>query len=167
VIGPKGHWGWIGTLGASFAGVQLVMANRRRRAMGECLVSAREVGTTFTSLFERAAVACAESQRHVGDSASAVCRGRAARASNARLRRMAMERFAAWASADAAHRVLRAEVEWIASEMRDAGADREATLSTVRARLRFVLYDGGLTEQDAEPVVQRATIWIEQLYPAA
>jgi hypothetical protein len=122
---------------------------------------------SFTSLFDRAAAACAESQRLVSDSASSVSRGRVTCSSNAQLRRLAVDRIAAWASADAAHSVLRAEVERIAREMRDAGADREATLSTVRARLRFVLYDGGLTEQDAEPVVQRATTWIEQLYPAA
>lgn len=73
----------------------------------------------------------------------------------------------AWADADAVHAILRGEVERIARAMRDAGADDRATVATVRAHIRFVLYDGGSTERDAEPVIQRVSAWIEQVYAAA
>jgi hypothetical protein len=73
----------------------------------------------------------------------------------------------AWANADEMHAVLRAEVEGIARSMRDAGVDDLAAVATVRVHIRFVLYDDGLTEQDAEPVVQRASLWVEQVYAAA
>ena len=73
----------------------------------------------------------------------------------------------AWANADAQHAVLRAEVERIARTMRDAGVEDRAAVATVRAHIRFVLYDGGLTEQDTEPVVERASLWVEQVYAAA
>jgi hypothetical protein len=51
--------------------------------------------------------------------------------------------------------------------LRDAGVDDRAAVATVRAHIRFVLYDGGLAEQDAEPVVARASLWVEQIYAAA
>jgi hypothetical protein len=72
-----------------------------------------------------------------------------------------------WASAEQTHSVLRNEVERVAREMREAGIDDRAAVATVRAHIRFALYDGGLTEQDAEPVVQRASGWVEQVYTAA
>lgn len=72
----------------------------------------------------------------------------------------------AWAEADEVHGVLRREVERVARAMRDEGVEDHAAVATVRAHLRFVLYDGGLTEQDAEPVVQRASLWVEQVYAA-
>lgn len=74
---------------------------------------------------------------------------------------------AAWAQAEAAHSVLRDEVERVARALRDAGVDDRSAVATVRSHLRFVLYDGGLTEQDAEPVVARATLWVHQVYAAA
>jgi hypothetical protein len=40
---------------------------------------------------------------------------------------------------------------------RCAGANDRTAVATVRSHIRFVLYDGGLTEQDAEPVVDRAS----------
>lgn len=121
----------------------------------------------FNALFDRAASACAQAQRLVSRSSSAVKRARAERASNARLRRMVEDAMQAWASADAVHAVLKNEVERIVHELRAAGIDHRGAVATVRAHLRFVLYDSGLTEQDAEPVVQRASAWIEQLYNAA
>jgi hypothetical protein len=33
--------------------------------------------------------------------------------------------------------------------------------------VRFVLYDGGLGEQEVEPVVEHASAWVERLYDAA
>ena len=73
----------------------------------------------------------------------------------------------AWVEAEAAHSVLRYEVERVARTLREAGVDDRAAVATVRAHIRFVLYDGGLTEQDAEPVVARASLWVEQIYAAA
>jgi hypothetical protein len=73
----------------------------------------------------------------------------------------------AWAEAGAAHSVLRREVEFVARTLRDAGVDNRSAVKTVRSQIRFVLYDGGLTEQDAEPVVARATLWVEEIYAAA
>ena len=89
------------------------------------------------------------------------------RADASRLRRTAVQVQNAWAQAEAAHSVLRGEVERIAHTLRDAGVDGRAAVARVRAHIRFVLYDGGLTEQDAEPVVARASFWVEQIYTAA
>jgi predicted component of type VI protein secretion system len=121
----------------------------------------------FSSLFDRAAAACAESQRVVNHSAQTAERARVSRAASSLLRRTAVQMREAWANADAMHSVLRTEVEEIARAMRDAGVDDHAAVATVRARIRFVLYDGGLTEQDTEPVVERASLWVEQVYAAA
>lgn len=73
----------------------------------------------------------------------------------------------AWAEAEAVHSVLREEVELVARTLKEAGVDNRSAVATVRSHIRFVLYDGGLTEQDAEPVVARATLWVEQIYAAA
>ncbi len=121
----------------------------------------------FSSLFDRAAAACAESQQVVNRSAQTAEHARASRATSSFLRRSAVQMRDAWANADAKHAVLRAEVERIARSMRDAGVEDHAAVATVRAHIRFVLYDGGLTEQDTEPVVERASLWVEQVYAAA
>ena len=121
----------------------------------------------FSSLFDRAAAACAESQRLVNHSAQTAERTRAARAASSLLRKSAVHMRDAWANAAEMHAVLRAEVEGIARAMREAGVEDHTAVATVRAHIRFVLYDGGLTEQDAEPVVQRASLWVEQVYAAA
>lgn len=121
----------------------------------------------FSSLFDRAAAACAESQRLVSRSALTAERALAVRMTSEKLRRTAMRMREAWENAEAMHAVLRVEVEQIARSLRAAGvADRDA-VATIRARIRFVLYDGGLTEQDTEPVVQRASLWVAQVYAAA
>lgn len=121
----------------------------------------------FSELFNRAVAACAESQRVVGRSADAMARARSSRVAAARLRRAAMQMRTTWAEAEAVHSVLRDEVERVARTLRDAGVDDRAAVATVRAHIRFVLYDGGLSEQDAEPVVARASRWVEQIYTAA
>ena len=121
----------------------------------------------FSELFNRAASACANSQRIVADSARTVAKTRLSRADASQLRRTAEQMRRAWAEADAVHAVLREEVERVARTLRSAGVDDRAAVATVRSHIRFVLYDGGLTEQDAEPVVDRATLWVEQIYAAA
>ena len=120
-----------------------------------------------SDLFDRAIAACAESQRVVGLSASTAERMRASRAASSRLRQAAMQMRDAWADANAVHAILRGEVERVARSMRDAGVDDRAAVATVRAHIRFVLYDGGRTEREAEPVVQRVSAWVEQVYAAA
>ena len=121
----------------------------------------------FSDLFDRAAAACAESQRLVGLSARTLSQSRTSWNNSWRLRRLAAQMRGAWAEAEAAHSVLRDEVERVARTLREAGVDDRAAVATVRAHIRFVLYDGGLTEQDAEPVVARASRWVEQIYAAA
>ena len=123
--------------------------------------------SNFSELFNRAAAACAKSQRLVSLSAGTISRTRHARADAVRLRRSAMQIREAWAEAEAAHSVLRDEVERVARTLREAGMDNRAAVATVRSHIRFVLYDDGLMEQDAEPVVARATLWVEQIYAAA
>jgi len=122
----------------------------------------------FSELFDRAAAACAESQRLVSLSAHTLTATRSWRSAAAtRRRRNAAQMRDTWAEAEAVHSVLRDEVERIARTMRESGLDDRAAVATVRAHLRFVLYDGGLAEQDAEPVVARASLWVEQIYAAA
>ncbi len=121
----------------------------------------------FSELFNRAAAACAESQRLVGLSARTLSSSRRSRADASRLRRTAAQMREAWAEAEAAHSVLREQVELVAQTLREAGMDNRSAGATVRSHLRFVLYDGGLAEQDTEPIVARATLWVEQVYAAA
>jgi hypothetical protein len=121
----------------------------------------------FSELFDRAVAACAESQRLVGLSARTATRTRASRMDSSQLRRAAVLMRDAWTEAEAVHSVLRNEVERVARTLREAGVDDRAAVATVRAHIRFVLYDGGLAEQDAEPVVARASLWVEQIYAAA
>ena len=121
----------------------------------------------FSDLFDRAVAACASAQRIAGESAESVSRARAVGATSRRLRKLIAETREAWAGADLMYSAMRGEVERIAREMRDAGVDDRAAVATVRAHIRFMLYDGGLTERDAEPVVARASVWVEQIYAAA
>ena len=129
--------------------------------------SAKERTHDFSELFDRAVAACAESQRIVGLSARTLSLARTSRADAARLRRAAVLMRDTWTEAEAVHSVLRNEVERVARSLREAGVDDRAAVATVRAHIRFVLYDGGLAEQDAEPVVARASLWVEQIYAAA
>jgi len=130
-------------------------------------VKVQERAPDFSELFNRAVAACAESQRVVALSASAMRFSRSRRADAIRLRRAAVLMRDTWTEAEAVHSVLRNEVERVARGLRDAGMDDRAAVATVRAHIRFLLYDGGLAEQDAEPVVARASLWVEQIYAAA
>ena len=121
----------------------------------------------FSELFDRAVATCASAQRIAGESAESVRRARAVGATSRRLRKLVVETREAWAGADMMYSSMRSEVERVATEMRDAGVDDRAAVATVRAHIRFMLYDGGLTERDAEPVVARASVWVEQIYAAA
>ena len=136
-------------------------------AVFESIVRAQEQTTDFSELFARAAAACAESQRIVGLSTQTMRFARSSRADAMRLRRAAVLMRDTWTEAEAVHSVLRSEVERVARGMRDAGVNDRAAVATVRAHIRVLLYDGGLAEQDAEPVVARASLWVEQIYAAA
>ena len=117
----------------------------------------------FTQLFDRAVAACAAAQTLTSKSAEAVAQARITRASI----RLVLETREAWALADLVYSDMRGEVERVARAMRNSGVDNSAAAATVRAHIRFVLYDGGLTERDAEPVVARATDWVDRIYAAA
>jgi hypothetical protein len=130
-------------------------------------MTSKPTKVAFSQLFDRAAAACAQAQRVSGQSAGAVARARSQRASYWRLRTLVAETLAVWAGADAIYSALRSEVEHVAREMRESGVENRAAAATVRAHIRFVLYDDGLTERDAELVVARASSWVDQIYAAA
>lgn len=88
-------------------------------------------------------------------------------ASSRRIRLLAVETRDAWAGADEVFGAMRHEVEVVAGAMRASGVARDDAAAAVRAHVRFVLYDGGLGERDAEPVVERASLWVEMAYSAA
>lgn len=123
--------------------------------------------SAFSELFDRAVAACAEAQRLSGRTAESVRRARLERASTRRLRGLIMETRETWEGANAMYTVMRVEVERVAREMRAAGVDNVSAAATIRQHIRFVLYDGGLTERDTEPVVTRASTWVEMVFAAA
>jgi len=123
--------------------------------------------TDFTQVFDRAVAACAAAQNLTSKSAEAVARARATRASTRRIRALVSETREAWALADLVYTDMRGEVERVAWALRDSGMDNSSASATVRAHIRFILYDGGLGERDAEPVVARASHWVDQVYAAA
>jgi len=123
--------------------------------------------TDFTQLFDRAVAACAAAQSLTSKSAEAVARARATRASARRLRTLVSETREAWALADLVYTDMRSEVERVALALRESGMDKSSASATVRAHIRFSLYDGGLAERDAEPVVARASDWVDRVYTAA
>ncbi|MBW8768278.1 MAG: hypothetical protein JF589_00820 [Gemmatimonadetes bacterium] len=122
---------------------------------------------TFNVLFDRAVAACAEAQRLSGRTAESVRKARLERASARRVRTLIAETRETWEGANAMYAVMRVQVEQVAREMRDAGVDSAAAAATIRQHIRFVLYDGGLTERDAEPVVTRASTWVDMVFAAA
>jgi hypothetical protein len=121
----------------------------------------------FSKIFDRAVAACAAAQKLSSQSSEAASRARSARASARRVRTLVAETREAWAIADVVYSDMRREVERVARAFRDSGVDNSAAAATVRAHIRFVLYDGGLTEQVAEPVVARASTWVDMIYAAA
>jgi hypothetical protein len=121
----------------------------------------------FSGIFDRAVAACAQAQLLSARCAATALRARQARLTATRIRLLAAQTRDAWRTADRVFDVMRREVEGVGGEMRDAGWDVRDAAAAVRARVRFVLYDGGLREQEVEPVVERASAWVEQLYDAA
>jgi hypothetical protein len=121
----------------------------------------------FNQLFDRAVAACAAAQTLTTQSAEALMRARAARASARRVRILVTETREAWALAELVNSDMRGEVERVARALRASGLDHSEAAATVRAHIRFILYDGGLTERDAEPVVTRASHWVDDVYAAA
>jgi hypothetical protein len=130
-------------------------------------VISREDAARFSIVFDRAVGACAHAQVLRARSAETLARARTTHASSLRLRVLATETHDAWLGAGKVFDVMRHEVESVADTMRVAGVERDVAAAAVRAHVRFVLYDGGLGEHDAEPVVERASQWVEQLYSAA
>jgi len=121
---------------------------------------------TFSELFDRAVAACAEAQFLSGRSAGSVRKARLQRASARRVRALIAETRDTWEGANAMYAVMRVQVERVAREMRDAGVDNLSAAATIRQHIRFVLYDGGLTERDTEPVVTRASTWVDTVFAA-
>jgi hypothetical protein len=122
---------------------------------------------TFSHVFDRAVAACAEAQCLSGRTAESVKKARRERASARRVRALIAETRDTWQGANAMYAVMREQVERVAREMRDVGVDNASAAATIRQHIRFVLYDGGLTERDAEPVVARASTWVDQVFAAA
>ncbi len=73
----------------------------------------------------------------------------------------------AWAGSSEALIAMRRQVEHLASRMREAGIERDHAGATVRAHIRYVLYDDGLREHEVEPVVTHATNWVDEIYETA
>jgi hypothetical protein len=121
----------------------------------------------FSAVFDRAVLACASAERLVIRSAEASARARATVANSRRIRTLALETRDYWANADLVFGSMRRQVETVATQMRRAGMDRQDTVAAVRSRVRFVLYDGGYREVEAEPVVTRASVWVDELFAAA
>ena len=121
----------------------------------------------FTPLFDRSVQLCARAQALVRQSATAISRARALRSAWRSAKPLAQEGRVNLEVADILFRSLRTEVESAATTLRDAGLDEAEATAAVRARVRFVLYDDGFREMEAEPVVDHATAWVRELYEAA
>jgi hypothetical protein len=128
-----------------------------------------EANTTlrFSRLFDRAVAACAQAQLLATRCRESQSRARAAHVSAGRIRVLAIETRSAWADTNAVFDLMRREVESVAEAMRASGIERAHAAAAIRAHMRFVLYDGGLREQEAETVVERATEWVDEVYAAA
>ncbi|MDB4887271.1 MAG: hypothetical protein JWN79_2709 [Gemmatimonadetes bacterium] len=121
----------------------------------------------FSTNFDRAVAACARAQVLSTRAVEAAARARATRKSAIHIRQHAVETREAWKGADRINNLLRTHVTSAAEAMRTAGMTKVAAAAAVRAHLRFVLYDGGLREVEAEPIVERATSWVEETFRAA
>ncbi len=122
---------------------------------------------TFSPLFDRAVAACAHAQLLLTRSVDAATRSRQTRQSARRIRNRAVETREAWRGADQLNTLMRTQITTVVHAMRVAGMDQDAAAAALRAHIRFVLYDGGLREQEAEPVVARANAWFEEIFHAA
>jgi hypothetical protein len=118
-------------------------------------------------LFDRAALACVEAECLVVRSTAAMMRARATLASTRRLRNLAQETRDYWVNADTAFTFMRRQVETVARVLRKSGVAPGDAAARVRQRVRFVLYDGGFREVEVEPVVERATAWVDEVFLAA
>jgi hypothetical protein len=121
----------------------------------------------FPPLFDRAALACVQAERLIWRSTAAVAQARATLASTRRVRSLAHQTRDHWANADAAFTFMRRQVEMVARGFRNSGVAPREAAARVRQRVRFVLYDGGFREVEVEPVVERATAWVDELFEAA
>jgi hypothetical protein len=121
----------------------------------------------FPPLFDRAALASVQAERLVLRSTAAVAQARATLASTRRVRSLAQETRDYWANADAAFTFMRRQVETAARTFRNSGVTPRDAAARVRQRVRFVLYDGGFREVEVEPVVERATAWVDEVFLAA
>ena len=121
----------------------------------------------FTPLFDRSVQLCAEAQALVQRSVSELARARALRSAWRNARPLVQEGRANLEVAEILFTSLRGEVKSAARSMRRAGLDEAEATAAVRARVRFVLYDGGFREMEAEPVVDHAAAWVRELYKAA
>lgn len=121
----------------------------------------------FSRLFNRAVVSCVQAQQLAARCRESQARARAAHASARRIRALAAETRTAWADSNVVFGVMRREVGAVALAMREAGVAQSYAGAAVRAQMRFVLYDGGLTEQDAESVIVCVSAWVNLAYAAA
>jgi hypothetical protein len=121
----------------------------------------------FSRLFDRAVAACAQTQLLATRCRESQTRARATHASARRIRALAAETRAAWADTNLVFGAMRQHVEAVAQAMRADGIEREHAGAAIRARIRFVLYDSGLREQEAETVVAHANDWVDFVYRAA
>jgi hypothetical protein len=121
----------------------------------------------FTEIFDRSVTACACAQIVSARCAETALRARETRASARRVRESAANTRAAWVGANEVLAQMRHEVEVVAAAMHRSGIEQAEAAAAVRAHIRFVLYDGGLREQEAEPVVERASDWVRAYYAVA
>lgn len=121
----------------------------------------------FSRLFDRAVAACAQAQQLATRCREGQSRARATRASARRISALAAETRAAWADANLVFDVMRRQVESVARAMRAEGIEQASAGATIRAHMRYLLYDKGLMEQEAESVVASANKWVERVYEAA
>ena len=117
----------------------------------------------FTPLFDRSIELCARAQALVRKSGSEVAQARALRLVSWRARALAKAGRMNLEVAEVLFVSLRDEVESAVSTLREAGLAEAEVEATMRAHVRFVLYDGGFREVEAEPVVERTTTWVKEL----
>jgi hypothetical protein len=121
----------------------------------------------FAPILDRAVTACMQTELLIKQSTAAAARARELRTSIRRTRLLARETRDYWASADLLFTRMRRQVERMAAAMRATGVSRAEAVAAVRTRTRVVLYDGGFREVEVEPVVERISAWVDELFEAA